>query len=504
MSLNGNELRRRIGAAALLALAACAAPPASPPAPLVRPPELTVLASPFVGTSLSGASADAAPLAGVRADRTPLVRCELFLLREPVAPGEGAAPLIDDIQFVARPGEAAFLRGPTRLALSGERLQGEAARTRLESWRAGDGGNACEVADVTRPLPRGTACTFAAELQEYEEDPRNFLRERPDLGDVKKRFGVDVELAADGSAPVTLDLQDVLRPTAGEEAPGASSGGDLLGASTALAVRRELIRLRPKLAAGGEPLVVVVPSPFRTTPARACALALSLSPPPAEGVAASSHALAVTQALAELESAVADAKRAADVPVPQDTASLALKEALAALAPDAAMRPTLVFLTGGTRATFGEDLALVLRDRPLVAWLRELIRARADLAPDAAREEIGWFLERAAWRFVLALTLGGELDPSLDAVVLRHTGAAGRLPTVLEDALEGSRDLASFEKAVVDANRDALEDVNAAARVRAFDWLSARGLAPEKFDPLADEEARRHALAAAAAEARGD
>ena len=45
-------------------------------------------------------------------------------------------------------------------------------------------------------------------------------------------------------------------------------------------------------------------------------------------------------------------------------------------------------------------------------------------------------------------------------------------------------------------NRIYLEDNSPASRVRAYDWLKARGAAPKGFDPLANPRDRREALAA--------
>jgi len=46
-------------------------------------------------------------------------------------------------------------------------------------------------------------------------------------------------------------------------------------------------------------------------------------------------------------------------------------------------------------------------------------------------------------------------------------------------------------------NRALLEDRSPSTRVRAFEWLAKRTLAPEGYDPLADLKARKKALRAA-------
>jgi hypothetical protein len=47
-------------------------------------------------------------------------------------------------------------------------------------------------------------------------------------------------------------------------------------------------------------------------------------------------------------------------------------------------------------------------------------------------------------------------------------------------------------------NRILLEDASPASRLRAYDWLAVRGLAPAGFDPFGSLAERRAALLAAA------
>ncbi|MDF1798976.1 MAG: hypothetical protein P1V81_07360, partial [Planctomycetota bacterium] len=78
----------------------------------------------------------------------------------------------------------------------------------------------------------------------------------------------------------------------------------------------------------------------------------------------------------------------------------------------------------------------------------------------------------------------------------RHAGEVGRYPNLLEEALQVSRDLPGFTARLVAENRVFLEDSSPASRVRAFDWLKARGQAPPEYLPLALRSARRAALEA--------
>jgi hypothetical protein len=65
--------------------------------------------------------------------------------------------------------------------------------------------------------------------------------------------------------------------------------------------------------------------------------------------------------------------------------------------------------------------------------------------------------------------------------------------------LRGATSRAELAVRLWNENRILLEDASPASRVRAFDWLALRGLAPAGFDPLAPLAERRAALEALAA-----
>jgi hypothetical protein len=86
-------------------------------------------------------------------------------------------------------------------------------------------------------------------------------------------------------------------------------------------------------------------------------------------------------------------------------------------------------------------------------------------------------------------------------VLLRRAGECARWPDTIEDGLRRSRDAEALEAHFARENRIFLEDSAPGTRVRAYDWLASRGLAPKGFDPLAPEADRRRVIAALEAEA---
>ena len=513
-SLPGKELRSSARRGARLPfvlgaalVAGCSGPPKIGPPPIQEPVDLAIVVHSYFGTSLTGALA-APPETPPDPAATPILHCELFLLASLSKLGPGVTPLQEEIRFVAEPEKTALARGPSRLTLRGTRLSGPDVAALVDLWRRGDDGNALRVADERRPLPRATACSVLAQRSEGVEDPDDFLGERTAVGRVDKRFGAAIDVSppdASADAPrdaahVTLDLLETVRPTSRERADRAAEdeGGEDWHGYAALELRHELVRLTASVAPGGDPLVVVLPSPFRDEPrggrpALACAIVIELLPAPKGGDEAAAHAEAVAKVWKEaLEQAEVVAGQTA-LHAPEDVVALALRLAFEGLLADASSRASVVYMTTATNASFAADLALVASDAELVAWLHEIVDHPHD-PPGPSVAAFGWYMERVAWRHVIAQMLASDPPPEIEATMLRHAGAVGRLATTLEDIVDSSSDIASLERRFVAENLAALEDSSASSRVRAFDWLAARGRAPAGYDPLAPSEARRSAL----------
>ena len=64
----------------------------------------------------------------------------------------------------------------------------------------------------------------------------------------------------------------------------------------------------------------------------------------------------------------------------------------------------------------------------------------------------------------------------------------------MAEVLKGAGSAADLRTRLLAENFIQLEDSSPAARVRACDWLAARGIAPAGYDPLGPPKARREAL----------
>jgi len=104
------------------------------------------------------------------------------------------------------------------------------------------------------------------------------------------------------------------------------------------------------------------------------------------------------------------------------------------------------------------------------------------------------------WHVVCLPQSSEKLPPELAGVLARETGEAGRNIGWFEELTRvESRD--HFESRLIAENFTYLQDASPAARVRAYDWLRARGRAPAKYDPLGPAKDRAAAIEAAVSEA---
>jgi hypothetical protein len=315
-------------------------------------------------------------------------------------------------------------------------------------------------------LPRGVTAALAL---------RDELGQRGENGeDVQRELRVEVGRARDGVLSLALSLEDL-----------AESRVDENGVAAGRLARRESLLLDLELQPEGEPIAIVLP---RAGPGpRGWLVTLALR----------------GQASPEALAACVESARAAESGALERTTWIdsgearrrEIESALRALSALERRRAALVFLAAQARAELCGDLALSGSDEVLASFAERLaaeLPELSELARDGAT--LGWTLERGAARFLAARAAEQPLEPELAAVVLRRTGELGRSPAALAEVASRARNLPEFAASLATENRVLLEDSHPAARVRAFDWLAARGLAPQGYDPLASVEERRAAL----------
>ena len=140
-----------------------------------------------------------------------------------------------------------------------------------------------------------------------------------------------------------------------------------------------------------------------------------------------------------------------------------------------------------------EDIALSATDI-VVDQLAQAITNEYVSGSSFETDKLGWRLEKVTYQLLVKLMSADQPSPELEAILIRHTGEVGRHPSVLEEMISDAISIKDLEQRLLLENSIYLEDISPAARVRAFEWLVAKGQAPEGYDPLASLKERRSVL----------
>jgi hypothetical protein len=263
--------------------------------------------------------------------------------------------------------------------------------------------------------------------------------------------------------------------------------------SVSARARRRGVLLAESPQVDGAPLVVVIPpssSPASTAP---LAIVVEVSSPPA--ITAAAHAQALERCASDVARERTAAEQSGRKLPPEEAYATEMVCALQALEIARYHRAALSFMARSSGAELAESLALVADVEALESYVADALMACGGAQSLArASPALGWKLEATAYLFLANMSLREALPPELLALLVRHAGEAGRYPDELQGAIDSCRDTAALQGRFLAQNRDALQDDRPASRVRAFDWLSVRGLAPEGYDPLGSERERHAAL----------
>jgi hypothetical protein len=447
------------GTVLLLLLAGCAAPPPA----AFDPPPLAPAFTHIWGSPLTGAL----PVVGELPEEHEPGRALALAARVaavPELPAAGLVRLASRAGLVVGAEGDRSLRGWSRLSEGALLGEGAAAARLLAALDEGALPSA-GATELTTALLTGTTAVFElpAPLADFAAPPLRVLVTRG------------------ATLVVALALQGEVRPLDVDDTGPRS--------------RLELVVLQPPLPADGTPLLLAVPLELPGRSRSTLLVALSAREP-LPGDARHAEAVAVAARDARLNS---DRRRASAARLTADESFLRqVLSATEALRTPAARRPALIFLADAAGAPLAGDLALLADDAQLADLAARLEAGGRDVpALVAGGGGLAWLLERSALEVLATRATESALPPELAAVLLRHAGEAGRYPGALLDAAAHNTSVAGLAAQLVAENRIALEDSTAAARVRAFDWLAARGAAPPGFDPLAPLSQRRAVLARA-------
>jgi hypothetical protein len=490
-----------------LALIACAPSCKSPPKvePLATP-VLDLATRDFAGPALRGPVGLPVEDAGAAIDPAPehalAVRCR-FVYLDRVKPEDLSSVLQNAKLVVSDKGNQALITQmgqDPRVYVA----DGEAARAFVRDVEDGRFDRRVDAGTLVEALPEGVTLVVSTRTKRDAEAARG---QRTDAARDAASHTIAVLLSRGAGSAATkmtvlLALEEPrLDDTRESDRPLPTPIEPTLAASIAANSRRRGILIGEAPNIDAAPLVIVL-FPMDGAHTAPLALIVDVSRPDAKNETAAVHAEAVERCLRNVALESDDAGKRANVLTPEESSIRAMTCALQGLEIAERHRAALAYLANTSGAPLTESLAYVAHDRTLAQFIASLIQVPAGpqaLAP--AGPALGWKLESGAYRFLSRLTVMEEITPELTALLIRYAGEAGRYPEELESSLAACRDLASLEKSIVAENRRALEDDRPASRVRAFDWLSKRGLAPAGFDPLGPAHARHEALLRAEIEA---
>lgn len=469
--------RRTPEALLLTLLAACGSAPE--PAPLV-PPVLETGVRYFPGTVLTGARPIAADAAKVPFDHALDVRCNVSYVER--MPWNALDAMATRTRLIVHAYGDDPLLPATDLAVGARIGSGEAAARFLEAVADGSAaGRSVPVFELRGAVPLGATAAF------YSRSIDTMLAD--DGSVVRKAVTLMVGREDDGSeTTLALAFEDIGL----ERAP--FSDDDEQSRSVH---KREIVLLEDVPAVDGAPIAIAIPSLQDPSGERAYVVDVSFRTPTSGDPAFES---AKEHCIADLSNAGEKARVGGMSLEDAERSARSIARGLRALDLARNHRPALAFLAGqSANAPLALDLALSGDDATLAAWARRVedADASAPVKDDSeATSELGWLLERTAYSLLAGRLDRDELSIELRGMLARHAGEAGQFPGLLTGLLGRAPDRGTFVQMIHDENVGFLEAPDPAARVRAFDWLRARGDAPEGYDPLADLDARRDALIA--------
>src|SRR5262245_25480914 len=452
---------------ALLLLAAGLGCRSTPPQPTFVGLPVDVETHYFAGTSFSG---PVLPEDGERDLQDALaVTVSLYALESP--PGGEFDPLGPHARLIiSSAGENPFLPAPKLLA--GVRCasvpDAVAERERIEH---GELGRAALIASQIALLPPGI--TGVVRVNGWGAAATT----------LRRRIGLEMHRPKEASAPVELALTSV------QVDPGSAKS------DVPETVRvTEVVGLDLTVGTDGSSAVFLLPPPQDGFEATAMAAVVSIAGQPADDASRLAWQRELLHCQSDIERNAA-ALREPEPARPPPVDWPAAESVVEGLAAPSHQRTSLVFLASATDALLTRDLAII-GDDEMVHELAGAALKNPDLAGGRLRgAELAWALESCSFDLLLGRMATAPLPPELEASLVRRAGQVGRESDALVGVLKLSHSMADLDQQLVRANLIMLEERSPSARVRAYDWLIARGKAPEGFDPLAPSRQRRASLA---------
>ncbi len=253
-------------------------------------------------------------------------------------------------------------------------------------------------------------------------------------------------------------------------------------------VREMLVIHRLPSAANQDHFALAVPMNFATSKAVGVVIDVSID-------TRAPDARSIAELKTKLDASAASVAEKLKAP-PQDAGDLDVSAALNSLTrTNDNPRASLAYLAQISGARLSESVVLVA-DPQLLLLISKAIREAIPRLAARDRHTVAWMLDRATIKTISSLKedQAAQMLPPVQGALETFAGQAGYELDVLQSLADKSTSSSDLYNHLVAEHLIYLEDNSAAARVRAFDWLRARGAAPPGYDPLAPNRARREAL----------
>lgn len=174
--------------------------------------------------------------------------------------------------------------------------------------------------------------------------------------------------------------------------------------------------------------------------------------------------------------------------------TLGIQRAIDSLDDPSRRRAALVYLASRSNSQLCEDVVAVC-DPGILAQIAWDVQAEGPaIVQSGDLDAFAWLLDRSAIMTMRLPLSKSTLPPELFEVMSAYMGEPGRHVAAVDEVMRGTNSQRELQQRLISENYIYLQDSSPAYRVRAFQWLSARQVAPPGFDPLASPLERRTAL----------
>lgn len=353
-------------------------------------------------------------------------------------------------------------------------------------------GRAASFGKAIGALPAGATAAVILDVPTADFPARRFelMLHRPPSAGALLQIAVGFRDRYQPPRPIEPTDEPTTRPaTAPTKAP-AKAVEEVLPPLPPTELIRELVVFERPYTATPDAFSILVPIAFEGSEAKGVLAHVRIVPAGEEPL----HDQALASAMAQIGRSITRATSRPSLLAVGPGAGSAFDIAVQTLRDPKHRRSAMAFLASQCRAPLCEDVALAGEDDVLAA-LAEKLLARIPVPVGAMTSDaLGWVLDSTTFTFLGELLSAAKLPPELAAVLVSHTGEVGRSPGSVEEVSKALGQRSAFEARIAAENLIFLEDNAPSSRVRAFDWLAARKLAPPGYDPLAPPRQRRAAL----------